>query len=155
LENIEKIISEHPFFNGIDQQTIKVIAENSRRLNFNPGEFLMREDEPGHCFFLILHGKVAIEVFAPERGPIIVSTIGENEICGYCWLIPPYTCRYDVRAVEFTRCICIDGTRLREICDENPKLGFELLRRTTQLMSSLLEATRVQVLDIYGDHSER
>ena len=152
MENIEPIIAEHPFFKGLMPEHIKIIAENSRELNFAPGEFLMREDEPGHCFFLILYGQVAIEDFSPERGPIIVSTVGEKEIIGYCWLTPPYQCRYDVRAVEMTRTICIDGTRLREICEENPDIGFELLKRTTQLMSKLLEATRAQMLDIYGSH---
>ena len=153
MENIEQIIAEHPFFKGLGPQQISIIAEDSRRLNFSPGEFLMREDEPGSCFFIVLNGQVAIEVFSPERGPIIVSTVGENEIIGYCWLIPPYQCRYDVRAVEHTRTICIDGVRLRQICDENHEVGFELLRRTTELMSELLEATRVQMLDIYGSNS--
>ena len=153
LEQIERILSEHPFFKGLKPQHIAEVAKGSTRINFNPGEFLMREDEPGSCFFLILHGKVAVEVFTPERGPIIVSTLGENEILGYCWIVPPYQCRFDVRAVELTRTVCVQGTRLRQICDEDHQVGYELLKRTSQMMSKLIEATRVQMLDVYGDHS--
>ena len=152
MEQIERILAQHPFFEGLTPQMIESIAEESRRATYNPGEFLMREDEPGHCFYLILSGKVAVEVFTPERGPIVVSTLGEGEILGYCWIVPPFQCRFDVRAVELTRAICVDGNRLRQICDEDHQVGFMLLKRTSQIMSRLLDATRIQVLDVYGDN---
>jgi len=152
VEKTEQIVAEHPFFKGLEPQHIKIIAEHSRSLKFNPGDFLMREDEPGSCFFLILHGKVALEVFTPERGPIIVKTLGENDILGYCWIVPPYQCRFDVRAVELTRAICVEGKWLRQICEENHQIGFELLKRTAAIMANLLDATRMQLLDIYGSH---
>ena len=153
MEKIERIISEHPFFAGLEPDHIKTIAEDATFITYNPGEFLMREDEPGNCFFLIVHGNVALEVFTPERGPIIVKTISENEILGYCWLIPPYQCRFDIRAIDLTRAICIEGQSLREFCDNHHEVGYELLKRTTQIMANLLEATRMQLLDIYGDRS--
>jgi CRP/FNR family cyclic AMP-dependent transcriptional regulator len=152
LEEIREILSNHSFFKDLTPDQLTSIAEHSRRLNFSTGDFLMREDEPGNCFFMILYGQVAVEVFSPERGPIIVSTLGEGDILGYCWLIPPYQCRFDVRATELTRTICVDGVELRKICEENHEIGYELLKRTSQMMSKLLEATRVQVLDVYGDH---
>ena len=151
-EQIEPILSGHPFFDGLSPEYITAIAEGSRRITFNTGEFLMREDEPGTCFYLILHGKVALEICTPERGPVIVSTLGENEILGYCWLIPPFQCRFDVRAVELTRAICVDGVQLKKICDENHQIGYEILKRTTMMMSGLIEVTRVQLLDLYGNH---
>lgn len=153
MEKIERIIAEHPFFAGLKPEQIKTIAKNSISVTFNPGEFLMREDEPGNCFYLINQGRVALEVFTPERGPIILQTIGENEILGLFWLIPPYQCRFDVKAMELTRAICIDGQGLRDFCNSNPEAGFEILKRTTQILANSLEATRVQLLDIYGDHS--
>ena len=152
-KKIEQFIAGHPFFEGLAPNHIEDIAEEARVLNFKPGEFLMREDEPGTCFFLVLYGKIAVEVFTPDRGPIIVSTLSEGDILGYCWLVPPYQCRFDVRAVELSRALCIDGTRLRAVCEENHQIGFLLLKRTSQLMSNLLEATRVQLLDVYGDHA--
>ena len=152
MDEIREILSNHLFFKGLSHDQLTTIAEHSRRLNFATGDFLMREDEPGNCFFMILYGQVAVEVFSPERGPIIVSTLGEGDILGYCWLIPPYQCRFDVRAVELTRTICVDGVQLRVICEENHEIGYELLKRTSQMMSKLLEATRVQVLDVYGEH---
>ena len=153
MDQIINILAEHKFFSGLEPQQIEAIAEHSTRINYNLGDFLMREDDPGTCFFLILFGKVAVEVCTPDRDPIIVSTLGENEVLGYCWLIPPYQCRFDIRAIELTRTICVDGSRLREICEGNHQMGYELLKRTSQMMSKLIEATRMQLLDIYGDHS--
>jgi CRP-like cAMP-binding protein len=153
MEKIERILSVHPFFEGIDPEYIAPFAKEARSSTFDPGEFLMRVGEPTQCFYLILHGKVAIETFASDRGPIIIQTFGEGEMVGYCWIIPPYQCRFDIRAVEFTRAICIEADKIRQICEENHEIGYELLKRVIQSMSGLLEATRLQLLDLYGGSS--
>jgi CRP-like cAMP-binding protein len=96
---------------------------------------------------------VALEIVAPQRGPIIVETLGEGDILGWSWLIPPYNWHFDARAVELTRAIALDGKCLRTKCEADHDLGYELLKRFTNIMEQRLEATRLQLLDIYGDNT--
>jgi hypothetical protein len=48
------------------------------------------------------------------------------------------------------RAIALDGKCLRTKCEQNHDLGYELLKRFSQIMSRRLDATRLQLLDVYG-----
>jgi CRP-like cAMP-binding protein len=80
----------------------------------------------------------------------VVDTIGEGEILGWSWLLPPYHWKFHARATEAVRAIALDGKCLRTKCEQNHDLGYELLKRFSQIMSRRLDATRLQLLDVYG-----
>ena len=96
---------------------------------------------------------MAVEIFGAQKGPITVQTIDDGEVLGWLWLIPPYNWHFDARAVELTRAIALDGKCLRTKCENDHDLGYELLKRFTSIMEQRLEATRLQLLDIYGNHA--
>jgi CRP-like cAMP-binding protein len=119
-------------------------------VRFDAGEVIFREGEEANKFYLIRQGKVAVEMFAPSRGPIILQTLGEGEVLGWSWLVAPYRWRFDGRAVELTRAIALDGECLRGKCEEDHNLGYELMKRVSLVMEKLVQATRLQLADVYG-----
>lgn len=153
METLEPILAQHPFLKGLEPRYIQLIVGCASNVRFAAGEFIFREGEEANQFYIIRHGKVALEVFAPDRGPLIIDTLGEGEILGWSWLIPPYHWRFDAQAVELTRAIALDGKCLRTKCEEDHDLAYELLKRFTHLVAQRLDVTRLQLLDIYGVHS--
>jgi CRP/FNR family transcriptional regulator, cyclic AMP receptor protein len=117
---------------------------------FEAGQFLFREGESADTFYVIRNGRVQVETFSPEHGPIIIQTEAEGEVLGWSWLVPPYHWRFDARATEQVRVIAIDGKCLREKCEEDHNLGYELMKRFALIIAERLEATRLQLLDVYG-----
>jgi CRP-like cAMP-binding protein len=150
MKTIEPIIREHPFFQGFKADHIQLIVGCASNVRFNPGEFLLREGREINRFFVLRQGKVAVEVHVPGRGPVVIQTLAEGEVLGWSWLIAPYRGRFDARAVQLTRAIAFDGQCLRGKCEKDHDLGYELLRRFSEIMVRRLEATRVQLLDVYG-----
>jgi CRP-like cAMP-binding protein len=150
METLERILSEHPFFKGLEEPYLQLLVGCASNVRFNAGEVVFREGEQANQFYLIRQGKVAVETFAPSRGPIIVQTLGEGEVVGWSWLVAPYRWRFDGRAVELTRAIALDGECLRGKCEEDHNLGYELMKRVSHVMEKLVEATRLQLLDVYG-----
>jgi CRP-like cAMP-binding protein len=119
-------------------------------VRFGAGEYMLREGEEANQFYLIRQGQVAIEISPPQKRAIVVDTIGEGEILGWSWLLPPYHWKFHARATEAVRAIALDGKCLRTKCEQNHDLGYELLKRFSQIMSRRLDATRLQLLDVYG-----
>lgn len=150
---LEPILAEHPFFQGLPAEDIQLLAGCAANVVFKAGEMVCREGDAANQFYLIRQGKVALEVYVPERGQVVLQTIGAGELVGWSWLIPPYEWRFDVRAVEPVRAIALDGKCLRGKCDDNPRLGYELLKRVAQVFTERLLATRLQLLDVYGERS--
>ncbi|MGD0204832.1 MAG: cyclic nucleotide-binding domain-containing protein [Dehalococcoidia bacterium] len=150
METLERILAEHPFFKGLEEPYLQLLVGCASNVRFNAGEVVFREGEQANQFYLIRQGKVAVETFAPGRGPIIVQTLKEGEVVGWSWLVAPYRWRFDGRAIELTRAIALDGECLRGKCEEDHNLGYELMKRVSHVMEKLVEATRLQLLDVYG-----
>ena len=117
---------------------------------FDEGKFIFRENQEAEHFYILREGKVALEIYAPDRGPIVIDTLGAGDILGWSWLIPPYHWKFDARVIESTRVLMLDGKCLRNKCEADHDLGYELLKRFGSILEQRLEATRIQLLDIYG-----
>ncbi len=149
METLLPILAQHPFFAGLEERHLHLLVGCAANVRFDAGRYIFRGGEEANHFYLIRHGKVALDVYASERGSISILTLGEGEILGWSWLLPPYHWRFDARAVELTRAIALDGVCLRKKCEEDHDLGYELLKRFAHIIEDRLEATRLQLLNIY------
>ncbi len=154
-QTLEPLLRAHKFFAGLDAAYLSLLAGCAANAVFPADSFLFREGDPADTFYLVRDGTVALEVAAPGRGALVVQTLGEGEVVGFSWLIEPHRWEFDGRAVERVRAVRMDGACLRGKCDEDPRLGYELMRRFAGLTANLLEATRLQLLDVYGHAHDR
>ena len=149
-QTLEPLLRDHKFFAGLDPDYLSLIVGCAANEVFPADSFLFREGEPAQTFYLIREGKVALEIAAPGRGALIVQTLGEGDVAGFSWLITPHRWEFDGRAVERVRAVRMDGTCLLAKLDDDPRLGYELMRRFAHLTVNRLQATRLQLLDVYG-----
>ena len=152
METLERILAEHSFFEGLETEYLKLLVGCASNVRFQAGAYLFREGEEASHFYLIRQGRVAVEIYAPQRPPIVVQTLEGGDILGWSWLIPPYHWRFDARVVEPARAIALDGKCLRSKCEENHDLGYALLKRFAHIVDQRLQATRMQLLDVYATH---
>lgn len=153
MEDLKRILTEHSFFKGLNEEYFNLIVGCASNVRFDAGKLIHREGEEANHFYLIRSGKVTLQMMTPNKGPLIIETLDEGDILGWSWLVPPYTWHLDAIAVELTRMIALDGKCLRGKCENDHNLGYELLKRFADIMMKRLEATRLQLLDIYGDRS--
>ncbi len=152
MKSLESILANHPFFANLEAQYLALVTGCASNVRFEAGEFIHRHDEEANSFYIIRQGKVALEVCPPGGKPITVQTISDGEILGWAWLVPPYHWQFDAQAVELTRAIVLDGKCLRTKCGEDHTLGYEFLSRLLPVIGKSMEATRIQLLDLYGIH---
>lgn len=152
MATLEQILQEHPFFAGAPAGLIRLVAGCARNHIFHAGEYLFHEGEPANEFFLIREGKVALEIKAPAHPAIVFETLAVGDFAGSSWLIPPYRWVFDARAVELTRTTGIDAACLRGKCEADHDLGYEMMKRFLPALVKRLQATRLQILDVYGKH---
>jgi CRP/FNR family transcriptional regulator, cyclic AMP receptor protein len=150
MDTLEPLLSKHPFFEGLDSNYLKTLTGCASNRRFPRGDMIFKEGEEANQFFLIREGRVAIEIFVEARGPVTIQTLSAGEILGWSWLVPPYHWRFDARAVDEVRALALDGKCLREKSETDPRLGYELLKRFALVITRRLEATRIQLLDVYG-----
>jgi CRP-like cAMP-binding protein len=150
IASLEHILGEHPFFQGLSEGHLAVLTGCAANVVFGAGDMVFREGQPADRFYVIRQGRVGVEVAPPAGGPITVETLESGEVLGWSWLFPPYTARFDARALTLVRAVSLDGACLRGKCESDKSLGYELMRRFAELVVRRLESTRVQLLDVYG-----
>ena len=92
---------------------------------------------------------MTLEIYAPPRGSIIIQTLDEGDVLGWSWLFPPYRWKFSAKAIESTRAIALDGKCLRGKSEEDHDLGYELLKRFARVVQERLDATRLQLINVY------
>lgn len=145
--DIEEMLRQHPFAQALDDAIVALIAGCAKNTAFQAGDYLFREGAAADCFYLIRHGAVALETFAPGRGACAFLTVKAGEILGADWLVPPYRSSFDARAIELTRAIAFDGKCLRDKCEADHHVGYEMMKRFIPPLIQRLRMARLQSLE--------
>jgi len=150
MEKVGDLLESHPFFAGLSPNAVELIAGCASNVHFGEGARIFGQGEPAEQFYVIRHGRVALEVYSPVKGPLIIDTMDQGEVLGWSWLVPPYRYFADARAVTAVRATALDGVCLRGKCEADPDLGYQLLKRVTTVMYHRLQSARIRMLDLYG-----
>jgi len=149
-QSLEAVLRTHPFLADLSPGHIQTLISCASNQRFEKGHYVAREDTEADSFYLIRSGTVALQIHRPESGGLTLNTLGEGDILGWSWLVPPHRWHFDARAVEPVRAIALDGRCLRTKCEQDHELGYQLLKRFSTLIEERLEAARLQLLDVYG-----
>lgn len=150
IAGLDRMLLEHPFFAGMAPEQAAFVAGCGRNVVVEAGAWLFREGEAADQFYLLRHGRVTLELRAPGREPLIFDTLGEGDIVGWSWLLPPFCWSMDARAQTLVRVVALDAHCLRDKLDSDPALGYALLRRFVPVMGRRLQAAHLQLADLYA-----
>src|SRR5438552_17133714 len=142
-------VALHPFLVGMNKRQLALLTDCASAVQFKKGKGIFREGEIANWFCLIETGKVVLESNEQPGEHVIVDTIGAGDLLGWSWMFPPYVWHFTARAVEPTTAIFFYGTILREYCEKDHSLGYELLKRMTAVMNRRMQAARAKMLAIH------
>lgn len=144
------LLAAQPFVAGLTDYQLQRLEQCAMRSLFHAGNRLFREGDPADRFWLIVRGKVNLDFSVPDRGDILVDTLGPGSVLGWSWLFPPYRWHFGAVAVETTLTVELDGAGVRQLCDRDPALGYALATRSNQVLMDRLQATRLRLLALLG-----
>lgn len=153
MKSIRDLLGEHPLFRDFRGDLLELMAGCGQNVHFAADTRILNEGGTADQFFLLRTGKVGLEVAVPGRGAVVVETLGTGEVLGVSWPFPPYRWEFDAKAIDETSAISMDAECLRAKCDEDHELGYQVFSRFALLMRDRLQATRLQLLDVYGSHA--
>ena len=151
MRRLDEVLQDIPLCAGMTPEQLALIGGCGSHTGYEAGKMLFREGDPADTFYVIRHGTVAIDLHSPTRGSLRVETIEAGEVIGWSWLFPPYVWHFDAQAVGDVRATVFDGACLRGKCDDDPALGYDLMKRFAQVFLERLQWTRLRLLDVYGD----
>jgi len=148
-ESMATRVMLHPFLAGMNHTQLALLTDCAMASHFKPGQIILREGEMANRFYLIEKGEVVLESGGDFGKPVVVEKIGAGDLLGWSWMFPPYVWHFTARSVEPTEAIFFYGTILREYCERDPSLGYELFKRMAPIMLRRLQAARDKMLAVH------
>jgi len=145
------LLAAQPFLKGMDPRLIELLAEDCLPYDFKPDEYILNEGAPANRFYLILEGQVELESPVADGEVVHIQTLGAGDLLGWSWLYPPYYWHFDARAITPVKALFFYGTHLRELCEENHELGYELMKRVSEVVIHRLQNARKE----WVEHQKR
>jgi hydrogenase nickel insertion protein HypA len=149
---LTQTLQEIQFLQDMAPEHLEQIANIAQIRDFDEYDVVFREGQPADHMYLVVFGNVSLEICASGIGCKQISTLGPGELLGWSSLLDQscYTAR--ARTPQSARLVEINVALLMKICGRDPKFGYELMRRTAVALAKRLSATRMQLLNVYGEH---
>ena len=141
------LLEAQGFFAGVPERVADAIRVLATERKVRIGELLFRQGEPANRFYLVRSGRVAVELYAPGRDPIVVEHVYDGDVVGWSWLVQPFRWSFDARAVEPSSLIDVDAAALREQFSTDPILGYEVIRRFVPVIARRLSSARERLVE--------
>jgi CRP/FNR family transcriptional regulator, cyclic AMP receptor protein len=147
-QDLANDIAAIPFLRGLNDRHIRVLADCACRTHFDEDQIIFHQGETANRFYLIEEGTIQLEA-ALKSGErrIVAGNIQSGGVLGWSWLFEPYQWQFTARALTQTRALFFYGTVLREHCETDPSLGFELFKRMGEEMVKRLQSARRRLLE--------
>jgi CRP/FNR family cyclic AMP-dependent transcriptional regulator len=145
--SITEYLSAHPFFSDFSDDVLKFLSECSSTREIKKGQILFRQGEKADKFYVVLNGRISIEMPAIMGPTLEIQTLVNDQVLGWSWLILPYQWNFQTKAEEDTELLQFDGAAILARCEQEPKFGYEVLKKFAGLMSVRLNAARQKMMD--------
>ncbi|MEO6072429.1 MAG: cyclic nucleotide-binding domain-containing protein [Burkholderiales bacterium] len=154
MNKMSRPITPPAFFAGMNQKHIDVLQRFATYAQFGCGEVIFREGSPANSFHLIDEGTVSLEADMNGEGLVQIAVLKEGDPLGWSWLFPPHMWHFHARALKRTTATFFDAKILRELCEQDHDLGYELTKRVSQVMLGRLQSTREELLKLYRERQQ-
>lgn len=133
------------------EEHLRQLAAISQCAEYSAGKVVFREGEPATDVFFVVSGDVALDMCAPAVGCRRILTVGPGELLGWSPLLEQSRLTATARTLNPTRAIKVPAADLLALCQRDARLGYELMRRAALALARRLSATRLQLLNVYGE----
>src|SRR6185436_14391715 len=130
------------FLDHLSEDHLKVLATMGMAVRFPAGTTIFKQGDLADRFYLIHKGSVSLRSTQPDGRTTEIQQLHAGDVLGWSWLFEPYDWQYDAVATEETEATFFYGTWLRDQCEQDPALGYEIMSRVARVVIARLQAAR-------------
>jgi len=150
-EDVFRTLREISWLDDLDDANLSALAEVAGFRTVAAGEDVFREGAKEDFLYIVMEGRVALELYVPHRGRVRIFTAEPEDVVGWSSVTPVVRQRTaSARAVIPSRLLTLKAEALRDLCDRNHDIGYIVMRRLANVVASRLQTTRLQLLDMFG-----
>ncbi len=138
------------FLRDLTDDLIDQLADVARIVDFPAGSVIFRQGEAATTLYLVVRGNVSLEICAAGVGCKRILTVGSGELLGWSPVLEQGRLSATARTISATQAVAFSGAQVLALCEQDPRFGYEFMKRAALALAKRLNATRLQLLDVFG-----
>jgi CRP/FNR family transcriptional regulator/CRP/FNR family cyclic AMP-dependent transcriptional regulator len=126
---VTELFSKVPLFEGIAPEDRVALAKAAAVRTYRRGETIVEQGQPGDAFYVIVKGRVAVAIVAPDGREVVLNSLGEGEHFGEMALLD-----------DAPRSASVIAQEKSELAILSRAVFFDLLKSNFVLTRALLSA---------------
>ena len=139
------------FAADLPDRVIQELANVSALVDFPPGSVLFHEGTENPFLYLLRSGHVGLDMYVPGRGRVRILSLSPGEMLAWSALLGDGRMTVSAMALDDIQAVAMAAPKLRELCEADHEVGFQLMSRVAQSLAQRLLATRLQLLDLFAE----
>ena len=149
---LTEILQAIPWFQTLSEEHFQKIAGISEVVLLSKDELLFKQGDQQKYLYILVEGRVGVELYSPIRGAIRVYTAEPMDVVGWSSATPVVRQRTaSARAVLDSRLIAINAAKLNQYCEQDHELGYIVMRRLANVAAGRLMICRLQLVDLFAN----
>src|SRR5215469_8745754 len=129
-----------PFFDRLSQRQLKTVADIMFERTYDTDETIFEEGQPGAALFLILDGKIAIEI-CRETSTTRLAVLESGAFFGEMALLDDTPRSANARALERTRTLALYRNDLTGLRHRHARTACQIYRSLATMIADRLRST--------------
>jgi len=139
------------FLQDFSDDHLQHLASLAEIKEFPAGGEVFREGQSSPSVFLVVQGKITLEINVPTRGAMQFQTVGSGELLGWTPVLGPGPMTATARVQTPSTLLALNGAQMQAFCAHDLSFGFAFMQRIAQVLASRLSATRLVLMDLYHE----
>ena len=153
-QTLQAGLRRHHFVEGFEPAHVDKLAALAKPVRFERDHVLFHEGDECNDFYLITSGLIALEVEEPGS-TLRVQTLSAGDELGWSALLMASGKFFQARALDRVEALAFDGPSLLAECKQDTAFGFAFMQKLLGVLAGRLQATRLQVHDMYSPVAKR
>ena len=128
-------LRQFKIFEALEDEDFLDIARIARVRECEVAEKLTTEGAPADQLYLFVKGKAAVKVRGADGRQVLIDEIGPGEVLGWSAITEPYFYTASAWTTRRSYVIAIDGKRLRDLCETNKRIGYQVAKGIGEVIS--------------------
>jgi CRP/FNR family cyclic AMP-dependent transcriptional regulator len=150
LDRLEKL----SFCKGLTKEYMQRLVSLGEFKTYRPGDCIFYEGVTSAAVYLLIEGEVALETSLPGHDPVCMQTEEAGELLGWSPVLGLGYMTATARVLTPCRVLALNAAKILSLAEADPAFVLEFMRRTATTLARRLNATRLQVLEVYRDEAQ-
>ena len=146
-----KFLKTVAFFNELSDRQLKTVSSILFERRYETDELIFEEGQPGAALFLILDGKVAVEM-RRENHTTTLAILERGEFFGEMALLDEAPRSANARSLEQTYALALYRNDLSQLIQRDPQTACQIYRALAHIIGDRLRSTnQLMQMETFAD----